>query len=173
MIAESRHPLEPDWATWEPRERAVLCFIVCAGRVLLIHKKRGLGAGKVNAPGGKIEPGESPLAAAIRETQEEVGVTPHGLTQRGEVHFHFVDGYSVHCLAFVADDFSGEPIETAEAIPFWRAIDEIPYGEMWEDDQHWLPHMLRGECITAWFTFDNELMLTKKVDRSEASCRLS
>src|SRR4051794_35353585 len=56
ISAATRHPLEPDWAAWVPRERAVLCFIVCGGRVLLIHKKRGLGAGKVNAPGGKIEP---------------------------------------------------------------------------------------------------------------------
>ena len=26
--------------------------------VLLIRKKRGLGAGKINGPGGKIDPGE-------------------------------------------------------------------------------------------------------------------
>jgi 8-oxo-dGTP diphosphatase len=164
----ARHPLEPDWTVWSPRERAVLCFIVRDGRVLLIHKKRGLGAGKVNAPGGKIEPGERPLEAAIRETQEEVGVTPHALRERGQLHFQFVDGYSVHCVVFVADNCTGEPVETAEAVPFWRPIDEIPYGEMWEDDRHWLPQMLEGERITAYFTFDHELMLTKKVDREES-----
>ena len=45
-----------DWKNWIPRERANLCFIVKDGSVLLIRKKRGLGAGKVNGPGGKIEP---------------------------------------------------------------------------------------------------------------------
>ena len=56
-----------DWKNWIPRERANLCFIVKGGRVLLIRKKRGLGAGKVNGPGGKIEPGETSMESAIRE----------------------------------------------------------------------------------------------------------
>ena len=60
-----------DWNHWQPRQLANLCFIVKDGRVLLIRKKRGLGAGKINGPGGRLEPGETTLAAAIRETQEE------------------------------------------------------------------------------------------------------
>jgi 8-oxo-dGTP diphosphatase len=167
ITTSARHPLEPDWTVWQPKERAVLCFIVSEGRVLLIHKKRGLGAGKVNAPGGKIEPGESEREAAVRETMEEVGVVPQRLRARAELHFHFIDGYSLHCTVFLADGCTGEPIETAEATPFWRPLDEIPFGEMWEDDQHWLPLMLGGQRITAWFTFDNETMLTKQVECRE------
>src|SRR5712672_1669473 len=41
-----------DWTNWTPRERANLCFILKDGHLLLIRKKRGLGAGKINAPGG-------------------------------------------------------------------------------------------------------------------------
>ena len=48
-----------DWSTWQPHERANLCFVVRGEEVLLIHKKRGLGAGKINGPGGRIEPGET------------------------------------------------------------------------------------------------------------------
>ena len=54
-----------DWETWEPNMRANLLFVVQGNRVLLIHKKRGIGAGKINGPGGKLEAGESPLEAAI------------------------------------------------------------------------------------------------------------
>src|SRR3954469_894936 len=104
-----------DWSRWTPRERATLCFIVKGGRIMLIHKKRGLGAGKVNGPGGKIEAGETPLAAAIRETQEEIGVTPRGLEERGHLHFQFTDGYSLHCTVFMADGLEGTPHETDEA----------------------------------------------------------
>ena len=57
---------EVDWSRWEPTERAVLCFVRDGDRVLLIHKKTGLGAGKVNAPGGRIDPGETAEEAAIR-----------------------------------------------------------------------------------------------------------
>ena len=152
-----------DWTQWQPRERANLCFIVKDGRVLLIHKKRGLGAGKVNGPGGKLEPGETALAAAIRETQEEIGVTPLEIEQRGVLHFQFADGYSLHCVVFLARDFLGEPVDTVEATPFWAELGAIPYDKMWEDDQHWLPHMLAGRRFDAWFVFDGERMISREV----------
>jgi len=43
-------------------------------RLLLGMKKRGFGAGKWNGFGGKIEVGETPRAAAIREMKEEACV---------------------------------------------------------------------------------------------------
>jgi 8-oxo-dGTP diphosphatase len=153
-----------DWDNWQPREYANLCFIVKDGRVLLIRKMRGLGAGKINAPGGKLEPGETALDSAIRETREEIGVTPLRLEDRGVVRFQFTDGYSLHCAVFIARDFEGEPIETPEAIPLWFPIDAVPYGEMWEDDQHWLPQVLAGRCFDGWFVFDGEKMLSKRVE---------
>jgi len=152
-----------DWTDWTPRERANLCFILKGDRVLLIRKKRGLGAGKINGPGGKLEPGETALAAAIRETQEEIGVTPLHVEERGVLHFQFTDGYSLHCVVFVARDFDGEPIETVEAAPFWFALDALPLEEMWEDDRHWLPQALAGESFDAWFVFDGERMLEKRI----------
>jgi 8-oxo-dGTP diphosphatase len=153
-----------DWENWQPREYANLCFIVKDGRVLLIRKKRGLGAGKINAPGGKLEPGETAHDAAVRETREEVGVTPLRLEDRGVVRFQFTDGYSLHCAVFVAADFTGELIETPEATPLWFPADAIPYHEMWEDDQHWLPQVLDGQCFDGWFVFDGEKMLSKRVE---------
>jgi 8-oxo-dGTP diphosphatase len=51
--------VKTDWSVWQPTERANLCFVTRGDEVLLIHKKRGLGAGKINGPGGRIEPGET------------------------------------------------------------------------------------------------------------------
>lgn len=157
-----------DWTHWTPRERATLCFIVKDGRVLLIRKKRGLGAGKINAPGGKLEPGESARDAAVRETREEIGVTPLGVEEGGELHFQFADGYSLQCAVFLARDFEGEPVETAEAAPFWVSLDAIPYDEMWADDRHWLPLLLAGRGFAGFFTFDGETMLSMRVEMREA-----
>src|SRR3954470_21152100 len=92
-----------DWATWVPRDRATLLFVVEEGRILLIEKKRGLGAGKVNGPGGRIEEGERPIDAAVRELREELCVGASGVTEHGELSFHFVDGYMLHCHVFRAD----------------------------------------------------------------------
>jgi len=63
-----------DWEGWKGEVLATLLFVVKDGRILLIEKKRGHGAGKVNGPGGKIDPGETALECAVRETQEELHI---------------------------------------------------------------------------------------------------
>ena len=153
-----------DWKNWIPRERANLCFIVKDGSVLLILKKRGLGAGKVNGPGGKIEPGETALESAIREVQEEIGVTPLEIEDRGVLHFQFADGYSLECAVFLANDLDGEPVETIEAAPFWVKVEAVPYDEMWADDRHWLPEVLAGKSFRGWFEFDGDTMLSRRLE---------
>lgn len=164
---------ETDWARWQPTERATLCFVVRETEILLIRKKRGLGAGKVNGPGGRLEPGETAEACAIRETQEELGVTPVGLEWRGELHFQFTDGYALHCAVFTAVDCEGEPIETDEAVPLWTLRDAIPFPEMWADDIHWLPGVLEGRNFLGFFDFDGEIMLSKRVHWMERDERRS
>lgn len=150
---------EIDWGKWVPKDRAVLTFIRCEGRLLLIVKKRGLGQGKVNAPGGRIEPGETPEQAAVRETREEVGLTPCGLRPAGHLDFAFADGYSLSCRVFMADTYTGTLMETDEAEPFWCAESDIPYDRMWADDRLWIPLMLEGSAFDAQFVFDGDRML--------------
>jgi len=153
-----------DWAVWTPREHSVLCFIFRESELLLIHKKRGLGAGKISAPGGKIEPGESPQAAAIRETQEEVGLTPHDPRPFGELFFQFADGYKLHCTVFRAEGHSGVPMETDEAVPFWTPLCAIPYELMWADDIDWLPHLIARRDFRGFFVFDGDTMLDHQIE---------
>jgi len=152
-----------DWANWEPKERATILFIVRDGQILLIRKKRGLGEGKVNGPGGRIEPGETPLQGAVREVQEELLVTPTGVKDAGLLRFEFVDGFSMSVYVFVASGCEGDAKETDEAIPMWTSIDEIPYGEMWPDDAHWLPLMLEGRRFNGWFLLDDDVLLDYRI----------
>lgn len=156
--------MKTDWAAWQPGERANLCFVMRGDEVLLILKKRGLGAGKINGPGGRLESGETALEAAVREVQEELGVTPLDPQLRGELHFQFADGYALHCAVFVAEGCEGEPIETDEAVPMWVRRDEIPYDRMWADDRHWLPGVLAGRSFRGYFEFDGEAMLSHRLE---------
>ncbi len=155
---------EIDWKNWDPKVRATLMFVIHEGRILLMHKKRGFGKGKINGPGGKIEPGETPLECAIRETQEEVCITPTGVEFAGELRFQFKDGNSIHGHVYTATGFQGEPGETDEADPLWCSIDELPYEHMWEDDPTWFPHMLEGRPFSARYLFDDERMLDAVVE---------
>lgn len=148
-----------DWTRWKAQDPATLIFVVKHGSILLIRKKRGLGAGKINGPGGRLEPGESPRECAIREAREELHITPTGVRYAGENLFQFVDGYSIHAHVFKASDLVGEPTETDEAVPLWVPLDAIPYDEMWEDDRLWLPLMLEDRPFSGRYVFDDDVML--------------
>ena len=157
-----------DWSTWVGVMPATIVFIIRVDEILLIEKKSGIGAGKINGPGGKIDPGETPLQAAIRETQEELVITPHAPRKLGELWFSMSDCPDILCHIFRADDFTGDPTETDEATPVWTKIPAIPYERMWEDDRHWLPHVLSETTFRGRFVFDGERMLWSHIETGMA-----
>ncbi|UWG47329.1 NUDIX family hydrolase [Halanaeroarchaeum sp. HSR-CO] len=135
-------------------QEATITYPVRDGSVLLIEKKRGIGAGLYNGPGGKVEPGESPVEAARREVREEIRATVPRLSKRGELEFVFGDDHYMTVHVYRAPEVDGVPEETPEAIPRWVDIDAIPYDQMWEDDRYWLPLLLADRTFQGWFRFD-------------------
>ena len=57
--------------------------------------------------------------------------------QRDLVLVDFVKVLEVHIYKLT--DFTGEPTETEEMRPEWFSFDEIPFSQMWSDDEHWFP----------------------------------
>ena len=110
----------------------------------MIRKKRGLGAGKINGVGGRLEPGESPLTGVLREAHEELAIALIDPVKRGELHFQFLDGYGLFCSVFVASRFHGRPVETEEAAPVWFDLQRLPLDEMWEMTGSGCPGCLTG-----------------------------
>lgn len=153
-----------DWSAFIPTERAVIVFVRRDEEILLIHKKRGLGAGKINGPGGRLETDETPEQAAVRETHEEVGLHVHDLAMRAHLRFAFADGYQLEVFVFVTKAFDGTLTETDEALPFWCPVHEIPYAKMWADDRLWLPRVLSGENVCGKFTFTGDVMTYSSVE---------
>ncbi len=133
-----------------------LLFLLQDSQILLAMKKRSYGAGKWNGAGGKADPGESPRQAAIRECQEEIGVTPLQPKLVGNLQFYERDDPSFchNCYIFSATKWQGEPVETEEMRPKWFAFADIPYKQMWPDDNLWIPHMLQGKLFKGSVTTD-------------------
>jgi len=152
-----------DFDRFRPDDVATLCFVRDRDRVLLIEKLRGHGAGKVNAPGGKVERAESAAACACRETREEVGMEPQDVRCVAELRFQDTNGYAMRGFAFIAERARGAPRQTAEAVPFWCAVDALPFARMWEDDRLWLPRVLDGEAIIGEFLFDRERLVEHRM----------
>ena len=148
-----------DWTTWTAPIQATLVFLIQDDQILLIHKKTGLGKGKVNAPGGKREEGEHFLECAHRELKEEVGLEANSLTESAHLRFLMSDHPDLECKVFIGDQYQGSLQTTQEAHPIWCKIDEIPWEKMWQDDHLWLPLVLQGRYVNAFFSFDQETML--------------
>jgi len=135
-------------------QTGVLCYPIIDEEMLLIRKTRGHGEGKLVGPGGKVEPGESPKEAAVRETKEEVGVEVTDLTKVGELEFVFGEESFMYCHVFRAVEIQGETKASDEGIPRWFPLNELPYEEMWDGDEEWLPLLIEGQSFEGTLQFD-------------------
>lgn len=126
-------------------------------QVLLAMKKRSFGVGHWNGYGGKIDEGETPVEAIIREVKEESGltITKDAINERGMIDFYFEDKeeWNQRVIVYLVTQFEGEPIETEEMRPKWFPVGGIPYGEMWPGDDTWFPYLIKGEKFSGEVRF--------------------
>jgi 8-oxo-dGTP diphosphatase len=96
-------------------------------RVLITQRRReAVYGGWWEFPGGKIEPGETPEQAVVRELYEEIGVdaTPiHRLTCRTHVYEHAA--VRLHPLVCVLASGSSRPRAIEVAGCRWLSVDEL------------------------------------------------
>jgi len=122
-------------------QQVVGAAIVRDGRVLTARRtKPSAAAGRWEFPGGKVEPGESPEAALVREIAEELGVTVAvtgwlaGQAPIGPAHV-----LTVAHARLVA----GDPDPTEHDEIRWLSADELGDVDWLEPDRPFLAE-LRG-----------------------------
>ncbi len=138
---------------------ATLCTLIKDGRILLQKKAEGrFGEGKWNSPGGKIGPGETPEGCVVREVYEETGIQVRSSRLHGVLGHYFGEKVEPDWMVyqFSATDFEGEPKEGDEGQLKWFLFEEIPYDQMWQDDEYWLPHLLEGKKFRGRFYFNED-----------------
>lgn len=142
---------------------ATLCYLRSGGKTLMLHrikKENDMHAGKWNGLGGKLLPGETPEACAVREVQEESGLTMHAPVLRGIITFpgfpkgsqapstsapetHDPNSDDWYTFVFVANDFSGTLIDSDEGVLAWIDDSALPDLNLWAGDRiflKWLDH---------------------------------
>ena len=88
---------------------------------------------------------------------EEAGIEAQNMEKVGILEFEFhgdPELWEVHI--FKTKDYEGEIVETDEMRPEWFHVDYIPFEDMWQDDQHWMPLFLEDKKFVGKFLFDED-----------------
>ena len=117
-----------------------LCYLEREDRVLMLHrvsKKDDVNAGKWVGVGGKLEPGETPEACALREIREETALSPQRLRYRAVVDFRS-DNWEERMHLFTGEAPSFSLSDCDEGKLFWIPREEVLSLPMWEGDRIFL-----------------------------------
>ncbi len=105
------------WELWRRgRAAALLPYDPVADAVVLIEQFRlpalaaGIAPVLVEVPAGLCDPGEDPAATMLRETREEIGITPRRLAPIGD--FLLTAGGSDERVALFAGEITAPPADT-------------------------------------------------------------
>lgn len=137
-------------------KKLTLLFLDRDQELLLAMKKRGFGVGLYNGAGGKQDLGETIEQTAIRECQEEIGVTPTDFRLCAELIFRQDDHEDMLVYCYLCRSWQGDPSESEEMKPKWFPKNKLPFSQMWPDDQLWLPLVLMGHKLRGEFVFDDQ-----------------
>ena len=109
----------------KPIRKAVRCYLIKDNKVVVTKYKAGsIKEGYYDIPGGKIEEGEIPKEAAIREMQEETGLQVLDLKYKGKLIIEYPKKV-FELSVFISHECNGEPQEFEENISEWIKIDEL------------------------------------------------
>jgi 8-oxo-dGTP diphosphatase len=152
-------------------EPTVLVYALRDAKVLVMHRKQEPNLGLWIAPGGKIDPGESPYEAAQREFTEETGLVVQDLQLRGlctlvpllKQHLWFI-------FIFVTTEFQGTlSTDCEEGDLAWVALEEyltsLPKPQA---DEVFAPKILTTDAglFQAKFEYDAEVKLVEWIEHS-------
>lgn len=134
---------QPETPTFPGARRSAVLVVIADGdrgaEVLLTKRARHLRnhAGEISFPGGRIEPGESPVEAAVREAHEEVALAPSAVRVRGQLsHLSTVvsRSYIVPLVAHLdrRPHLAADPTEVDRVL--WVPLVELAHGDTYREE---------------------------------------
>ena len=139
-------------------ELTVLCLIQDGNRLLLQNRVKEDWKG-YTFPGGHVEPGESFVAAVVREMKEETGLDILNPRMVGIKQFPITGGRYI-VLLFKATEFSGEVVSSEEVEMEWIDIEELSRVNVVEDFHDLLKVINDTELTEFQYTIEGDEWIT-------------
>ncbi len=149
----------------DPRVLATLVYAIRDDQVLLHRRVKDPNKGLWVAPGGKLEPTESPTECAVREMREETGLELEDPALRGVmVEVSPRPDYQWITFVYAATRWTGELAPAAGIGEFrWVRIPEVFALPIPPTDQVFFARVVRlaDPPFLIKFTYDAELRITR------------
>lgn len=118
--------------------QTTLCYLEQDGCYLMLHrikKKKDVNHDKWIGVGGKFEPGETALACALREVQEETGLTMQNPQYRGIVDFYCASWPAERMHLYTCTKFTGTMTDCNEGTLEWVPKEAVQNLPIWPGDK--------------------------------------
>ena len=117
-----------------------------AGRVLVGQRRRSdRHPFKWEFPGGKVEHGETPRQALVRELWEELQIKARVGGELARYQHDYPSGSRVHLLFFAVPDFDGEPTARVFEQICWVDLGALRELDFLEGDMDFIRRLARGD----------------------------
>ncbi len=98
-------------------------------------------------PGGKVEYGESPQQALVRELQEELQIVAQIGSELARYEHEYPGGSRVHLLFFAVSEFTGEPMGRVFEQICWTDLHRLPQLDFLDGDLDFVKRLARGDFL--------------------------
>lgn len=96
-------------------------------------------------PGGKVEHGESPQEALVRELREELQIDAVIGSELARYEHEYPSGSRVHLLFFTVPEFTGEPAARVFQQICWTDLHSLPKLDFLDGDLDFVKRLARGD----------------------------
>jgi 8-oxo-dGTP diphosphatase len=115
------------------------------GRILICRRRPDQDhAGKWEFPGGKVETGETPRQALLRELREELGIEAEIGSEITRYRFQYPQRKAIQLVFFRVTEFEGEPKFGHFGEVCWAERTELPAFDFLEGDVEFVRELAAG-----------------------------
>jgi 8-oxo-dGTP diphosphatase len=130
----------------KPVIKVVAAVIARDGKILIGQRRKTDSHGlKWEFPGGKVERGETPVAALARELEEELGIQARIGREIGRHTHYYPRRATIQLIFFVVTEFSGEPQSIAFESIVWESPERLTGYDFLDGDVDFVKRLGAGE----------------------------